>query len=300
MNKFGEFLYQLRKEKGITQSELADKLDITNKAVSKWETGESFPETAQLVPISKIFGVTVDELLNGERNADNPYIEEEDKPIVPLRPFSMKESVLIALGVFLIIIGVILLIVITSVLDMRFDTAIAVSTLLFFVALSVVIFMLTGLKRRIESVELQGDVKKKGMNYAIYLSIGVALIILSPILLLFLIEITVDIVGIAALLGLIAVALMILIPSGIGWGNFIKQHNIPEDEDEQKLSGSAKRVSDALCSVIMLCAVATFLILGFVYSKWHPGWVVFPIGGLLCGMVSTVAGAKGHRHIDKK
>ncbi len=68
MNNFGEFLYTLRKEKGMTQAELANSLNVTNKAVSKWETGEAMPETALLLPIAQIFGVTVDELLKGERN----------------------------------------------------------------------------------------------------------------------------------------------------------------------------------------------------------------------------------------
>lgn len=67
MNTFGEFLYALRKEKGMTQAELAKALGVTNKAVSKWETGEAMPETALLLPISRIFGVTVDELLAGKR-----------------------------------------------------------------------------------------------------------------------------------------------------------------------------------------------------------------------------------------
>lgn len=67
MNGFGEFLYALRKEKGMTQSELAAALGVTNKAVSKWETGDAMPETAQLLPISRIFGVSVDELLAGKR-----------------------------------------------------------------------------------------------------------------------------------------------------------------------------------------------------------------------------------------
>lgn len=72
MNDFGEFLFKLRKEKGMTQAELAQALGVTNKAVSKWETGEAMPETALLLPISRIFGVSVDELLDGKRseNAD--------------------------------------------------------------------------------------------------------------------------------------------------------------------------------------------------------------------------------------
>lgn len=66
MNEFGNYLYTLRKSKGMTQQEIADKLGVTNKAVSKWETGEAFPETAQLVPLADIFGVTVDDLLRGK------------------------------------------------------------------------------------------------------------------------------------------------------------------------------------------------------------------------------------------
>lgn len=68
MNTFGDFLYELRKEKGITQAALAEMLGVTNKAVSKWETGEAMPETSLLLPIAEIFGVTVDELLNGKRS----------------------------------------------------------------------------------------------------------------------------------------------------------------------------------------------------------------------------------------
>lgn len=60
MENFGEFLYALRKDKGMTQAELAQLLGVTNKAVSKWETGEAMPETSLLIPIARIFGVSVD------------------------------------------------------------------------------------------------------------------------------------------------------------------------------------------------------------------------------------------------
>ncbi len=79
MSNFGDFLYGLRKEKGITQAELAELLGVTNKAVSKWETGEAMPETGLLLPLSRIFGVTVDELLDGKRGEpreENPTVKE--------------------------------------------------------------------------------------------------------------------------------------------------------------------------------------------------------------------------------
>ena len=65
--KFGAFVSELRKEKGYTQKDLAQKLLISDKAISKWETGVSFPDTALLIPLAEVFGVTVTELLLCER-----------------------------------------------------------------------------------------------------------------------------------------------------------------------------------------------------------------------------------------
>lgn len=65
--KFGEFLAELRKEKGIKQKELAEKLYVSDKAVSKWETGHSIPDVSLLVPLAEILGVTVTELLECKR-----------------------------------------------------------------------------------------------------------------------------------------------------------------------------------------------------------------------------------------
>ena len=61
---FGKKVATLRKEKGLTQSELAEKLNISNKAISRWETGEGYPEITILTSLAKELGVTVDELLN--------------------------------------------------------------------------------------------------------------------------------------------------------------------------------------------------------------------------------------------
>ena len=65
--KFGAFLSELRKGRGMTQQELADRLFISNKAVSKWERGQSLPDIDLLTPLADILGVSVAELLKGER-----------------------------------------------------------------------------------------------------------------------------------------------------------------------------------------------------------------------------------------
>ena len=61
--KFGAFVSALRKEKGYTQKELAEKLFISDKAISKWETGVSIPDTSLLIPLADLLGITVTELL---------------------------------------------------------------------------------------------------------------------------------------------------------------------------------------------------------------------------------------------
>ena len=61
--KFGGYLSRLRKERDMTQSELADKLNVTRQAISKYETGDSFPDVSVLVSIANIFQVPLDELI---------------------------------------------------------------------------------------------------------------------------------------------------------------------------------------------------------------------------------------------
>ena len=62
--RFGEKLSLLRKQRGMTQMELAEKLDISRQAVSRWEQGTSEPSTENLVSIGKLFDVSVDALVN--------------------------------------------------------------------------------------------------------------------------------------------------------------------------------------------------------------------------------------------
>ena len=66
--KIGCFTAECRKEKQITQQQLADKLNITNKAVSKWEAGNGFPDISLLAELAGILDVSVDEILRAEKN----------------------------------------------------------------------------------------------------------------------------------------------------------------------------------------------------------------------------------------
>ena len=65
--KIGKFIAECRKKKKMTQQELADKLGITDKAISKWENGRCMPDISILEPLTEELGITINELIKGER-----------------------------------------------------------------------------------------------------------------------------------------------------------------------------------------------------------------------------------------
>lgn len=71
--QFGRFVAQLRKEQNLTQKELAERLHVTDKAVSKWETGKGFPDLKLLDPLAQVLNVSLVELLQGERTLPHPH-----------------------------------------------------------------------------------------------------------------------------------------------------------------------------------------------------------------------------------
>ena len=74
----GKFIAELRKEQGLTQRELADRLCISDKTVSKWECGNGLPEVSIMLPLCEILGISVNELLSGERLTDTAYREKAE------------------------------------------------------------------------------------------------------------------------------------------------------------------------------------------------------------------------------
>lgn len=77
--KFSDRLIELRKRKGWSQEDLAEKLEVSRQAVSKWETGESKPETNNLIKMSKLYNLTMEELLEGRD--ENKVVEVEAKVV---------------------------------------------------------------------------------------------------------------------------------------------------------------------------------------------------------------------------
>ena len=81
----GGFISALRKANGMTQKDLAERLNVSDKSVSRWENDEGAPDLSLIPVIAEIFGVTCDELLRGERKSPEERSTEESQPLNLLR-----------------------------------------------------------------------------------------------------------------------------------------------------------------------------------------------------------------------
>ena len=107
----GRFITKKRKEKNMTQAALAERLEVSNKTISKWETGKCMPDYSVIEPLCKELDITVAELLDGEEKADNSIRVYDELQVLNLikRTQVLEEQRTILYGLLLIIIGLALL-----------------------------------------------------------------------------------------------------------------------------------------------------------------------------------------------
>lgn len=84
-NKIGNFIMTERKAKKLTQEKLAHKIFVSEKTISKWEKGKGIPDTNTLPKLCEVFGVTINELLNGERITTEKYTNKAEEKILELQ-----------------------------------------------------------------------------------------------------------------------------------------------------------------------------------------------------------------------
>lgn len=104
--KTGKFIAAMRKEQGLTQRQLADSLNISDKTVSKWETGKGLPEVALMVPLCDALHITVNELLCGQRLTDSDYKQKTEEVIMDLVKEREESKKKLVLSIIVCVIGI--------------------------------------------------------------------------------------------------------------------------------------------------------------------------------------------------
>ncbi len=111
--KIGKFILKLRREKNMTQQELADRIGVTDRAISKWENGRGLPDLSLMMPLCKELGITINELISGEQIEKEDYQSKLEENIFKTidytnRKFANKNKMFkIAIGIMIILITII-------------------------------------------------------------------------------------------------------------------------------------------------------------------------------------------------
>ena len=90
--RIGNFLKELRKEKNVTQEQLAEQLNVSGRTVSRWETGNNMPDISLLVEISELYEVSIPEIINGERKSENMNKEEVKEVAKSMSDYALAEK----------------------------------------------------------------------------------------------------------------------------------------------------------------------------------------------------------------
>ena len=119
LDKIGKFIALNRKNNGLTQEQLAEKLGVTNKTISRWETGKYMPDLSLLKPLSEELGVTLNELLSGEKIEKEKMDENTEKNIINTIDYSSQkiENEHKKISIILMILGTIISISALTILD---------------------------------------------------------------------------------------------------------------------------------------------------------------------------------------
>lgn len=102
--KIGQFLRECRKEKGITQEQLAEMLGVTNRSVSRWETGSNLPDLDILIEMADYYDIELRELLDGERKSEKMNKELEET-VLKVAEYSNEDKIKLTKRMHLLFIG---------------------------------------------------------------------------------------------------------------------------------------------------------------------------------------------------
>lgn len=300
MTPFPENLAALRKRAGYTQESLAEALGVSRQAVGKWESGQGLPEAATLLDLAELLNCSLDQLmrqsLDPEPDLPAPAesVMEPEFHSVPLPSWEEFSAHMdrfantIAMGVVVVMLGLALTVAAVGLLGE--ERPAAALPILIAVAGAVFLSITAGLDhsaflRNWPQPPCCPDDQERAdfdarFRTGIALSVAGVLgcVILVVIASIFFDEESRAMIFVAAgFLVLLSVCVGSLVRLGILYSKY-EPAPVPTPQ-QQRWDGA-----------IMLTATAVFLLLGFVWDLWHPGWVVFPIGGILCGILHTVKG----------
>ncbi len=310
-------IIKLRKKNGWSQEELADKMEVSRQAVSKWESAQTIPNLEKILQLGELFGVTTDYLLK-EEIEDEEFID--DTLSTSVKRVSLEQayeflalrktaSVRIAFATFLCILSPICLFFLGLVseepylyLSENLAAGIGLGVLILFVTIAAAIYIICGFKNApYEFLDkgpfeteygVTGVVKEKQKSYRnTYMKfnvIGTCLCILSPISLFIGAFTEVDLyamVGLSVTMIIAGIGVVFFIIAGVRWASMEKLLKEGDYTAEAKKKNS---LTEGISGIYWLITTAIFLAWSFYTNDWETSWIVWPVAGVVFAAVMIV------------
>ena len=288
-----ENLYNLRKIKKISQEELAEKLNVSRQAVSKWESGSGYPETEKIIAICEIFDCSMDQLVKGKISEDIKSEKNNYDEVMT------KTSKGIALAIGIILLGVSIMLTLMGIFDKEESIGlIGVVCILIAVVFALPLFIINGTKVDdfkkknpvIANVYSEEEQETKKSKFTKFIALGISIILIGVIAMMLLMGLKVfseeqSVLNVAVLMYFITIGVPVIVLSSKLQEKYdIEKYNEENSEEYKKVEGKIGKI----CGIIMIFATIIFLLLGFLFNMWHINWIVFSIGGMLCGITAII------------
>ena len=302
---FGENLQFLRKRAGLTQEDLAEKMEVSRQSVSKWESNAAYPEMDAILRLCDQFGVDMDTLLRGD--VSRRFGEDTAGYDKHMNAFSKA----VAGGVGLILAGVTVLVALLTGVQGDMETAISpiigTAILLICITVAVAVFIVSGMghdrfRKKHPAVrpfytEEQIDAYER--RFPLLITFPVVLILVGVVIQVAIVLVpelsdagTEDqwaLLGTAILLLCITVAVTVLVWAGIQKSKYnIEEYN-RQAQQEFDPTPEQKRINQligAIWGAGMVLAAALHLLLGFTRDLWDSAATIYPVAALLCVAVT--------------
>ena len=289
---FSENLRVLRKKEEMSQEQLAEKLNVSRQAVSKWESEQGYPEMETLIQISNLFHCSIDQLIK-ETLVETSLEEINFKAMYD--QFYQKFSLRCTIGIGLILLGVsVFLLLAIFFPDGSKTEFIPTVVFLLFVLSGVISFIIAGtqmdaFKKKNYDVPFdlytmqEKDRFNKTFGFAI--AFGVASILLGVIIQVLLDGLLFEEIANFVFMLFISIGVCVFVYFGTQKSKF---EEIEKHSEEKQKEAKKEIVIGTFCGIIMIIAIIIYFLWSFLTNDWHISWLVFPIGGMLCGIVALV------------
>ncbi len=288
MMNFGENLQTLRKLKNYSQEDLAAKLQVSRQAVSKWESGTGYPETEKLISICDLFDCSMDELIKGKISVDS----NSEKEVYD--SFMNKFSKSISLAIKLILIGTTLFL---TILGFNVNNMLGIVVWLIFVVFSVPIFIVRGIEMenfkskysKLSNFYSQEEIDNYNNKFSKMIALSISIILVGVVVFMTIIALKIlnenSTFPVSILMCFVTIAVPLLVNTGIQKDKYdIEKYN------RENSIGSKKELDKVgkYCGIVMLIATIIYLLISFIFNIWEISWIVYPVGGILCGIISIL------------